>query len=261
MIWDLHTHLTNALRGETIPEKAAHLIEVGSRLGIGRFCIFMGLNWERDPSPESLRKQNDDILEAVSAHPDSLTGFVYLNPKHVAASLDELKRCVRDGPMCGVKLWVAHRCSEPELDPIVELATELKAPVFQHTWLKTNGNYPGESTPEDVAILAARHPEATLVCGHTGGNWERAIPVVRPHRNVSIGLAGFDPTAGVAEMGVRELGAERLLWGSDAPGRSFASQLGKVKGADITEPEREMILSGNLRRVLGPIFQEKGFVA
>jgi predicted TIM-barrel fold metal-dependent hydrolase len=62
-------------------------------------------------------------------------------------------------------------------------------------------------------------------------------------------------------MGVRELGAERLLWGSDAPGRSFASQLGKVKGADITEPEREMILSGNLRRVLGPIFQEKGFVA
>jgi predicted TIM-barrel fold metal-dependent hydrolase len=163
--------------------------------------------------------------------------------------------------MCGVKLWVAHRCSEPELDPIVELATELKAPVFQHTWLKTNGNYPGESTPEDVAILAARHPEATLVCGHTGGNWERAIPVVRPHRNVSIGLAGFDPTAGVVEMGVRELGAERLLWGSDAPGRSFASQLGKVKGADITEPEREMILSGNLRRVLGPIFQAKGFVA
>src|SRR3712207_6583780 len=33
-------------------------------------------------------------------------------------------------------------------------------------------------------------------------------------------------------MAVRELGAERILYGSDAGGRSFASQLAKVTGAD-----------------------------
>ena len=43
------------------------------------------------------------------------------------ASLEELDRCVRDGPMVGVKLWVARHCYAPELDPITERATTLKA--------------------------------------------------------------------------------------------------------------------------------------
>lgn len=258
MIWDLHNHLTRALRGDTVAEKAGHLVEVGSRLGIERFCLFMGLGWSRDPGPEDLRKQNNDVLEAVAAHPEKLIGFVYLNPKHVRASLDELNRCVADGPMAGVKLWVAHRCSEKELDPLVERATQLKAPVYQHTWTKTTGNLPGESTPGDIAILAGRHPEAQLICGHAGGKWERAIAAIRAHGNVSLGLGGFDPTAGVVETGVRELGAERLVWGSDAPGRSFASQLGKVMGADIGESARNRILRDNLREMLTPILATKG---
>jgi hypothetical protein len=41
-------------------------------------------------------------------------------------------------------------------------------------------------------------------------------------------MCGFDPTAGVTEMAVREVGAARVLYGSDAGGRSFASQLAKV---------------------------------
>lgn len=258
MIWDLHCHLTAMLRGATIAEKAGHLIEVGERLGIERFCVFMGLRWSQDPEPDDFRKQNDEVLEAVVAHPDKLLGFVYLNPKHVRESVDELNRCVADGPMVGIKLWVAHKCSEPELDPIVERAIELKAPVFQHTWLKTSGNLPGESTPRDVAILAQRHPEAKIVCGHSGGNWERAIPEIRDLPNVSMGLAGFDPTAGVVEAGVRELGAERLIWGSDAPGRSFASQLGKALGARIAEADRKKILGGNLQQLLAPIMKVKG---
>lgn len=258
MIWDLHCHLTRALRGDTPAEKAAHLIEVGSRHGIERFCVYMGIEWNRDPDPQNLPEQNDDILAALAAHPDKLFGFVYLNPKHVQKSLDELNRCVRDGPMVGVKLWVAHRCSEPELNPIIERAAELKAAIFQHTWIKTDGNMPGESTPQDMAALAARHPEVPLICGHTGGNWELALPMIRDHPNVSIDLAGFDPTAGVTERAVKELGADRIIWGSDAPGRSFASQLGKVLGADIDEAARAKILSGNLKRMLEPILKAKG---
>lgn len=258
MIWDLHTHLTRQLRGQTPAEKAAHLIEVGSRHGIERFCCYMGIEWSGDPSPADLVRQNDQILEAAAAFPEQLFGFVYLNPKHPAESLDELKRCVRDGPMIGVKLWVAHRCSEPELDPLVELATELQVPVFQHTWIKTGGNLPGESTPDDLARLAARHPEAQFVCGHTGGNWELAIPAVRALKNVSVGIGGFDPTAGITEMAVRELGAERVLFGSDAPGRSFASQLAKVTGADLSESQKALILGENLQRLVEPVLKSKG---
>ena len=171
---------------------------------------------------------NDEVLRAISHFPQRAFGFVYLNPKHTDASLAELDRCVRDGPMVGVKLWVAKRCTAPELDPIVRRATELKAVVLQHTYVKATGNLPGESTPSDLAELARRHPEARFIGAHSGGDWEIGYRAMRDCPNIFPDLCGFDPTAGATEMAVRELGAERLLYGSDAGGRSFASQLAKV---------------------------------
>ncbi len=255
-IWDLHCHL-GGLPGNTPEARLGKLLEYADRLGITRLCLSLGMTWSDDPSPESLRESNDQVLQALRAHPDRAFGLVYLNPKHTQASLDELNRCVRDGPMVGVKLLTALRCREPELDPIMVRATALKAPVLQHTWLKAGGNLAGESTPMDLAELAARHPQATLVCGHTGGDWGQGIRVIRPFPNVYADLAGSDPTAGFTEMAVRELGAQRVLYGSDVGGRSFASQLGKVLGAEIPERARRMILGENLQRLLRPILMEK----
>src|SRR5262245_48289860 len=109
----------------------------------------------------------------------------------------------------------------------------------------------------DLVELAGRHPGVPLICGHTGGNWERGIRVVRPFEQISIDLAGSDPRSGYAEMAVRELGAGRVMYGSDVGGRSFASQLGKVLGADIPDDARRLILGENLRRMLGPILRAK----
>lgn len=248
-IWDLHTHL-GGISGATPEARLGQLLKFADRMGIERLCVYMGMNWSYDPSPEKLREDNDAVLRAIRHYPDRAYGFVYLNPKHTQASLDELNRCVRDGPMVGVKLWVAQRCNAPELDPIIDRARELNALVFQHTWLKITGNLPGESTPMDLAELAQRHPEATLVCGHSGGDWEIGLRTIRPHKNLYADLAGGDPTNGFTEMAVRELGAERVLYGSDAPGRSFASQLGKVFGADIPDSAKRLILGENLRRLL-----------
>jgi hypothetical protein len=256
-IWDLHCHLSG-VPGDTPEARLGKLLEYAGRLGIGRLCVSMGMEWSYDPTPEKMRKENDEVLRAILSYPDRAFGFVYLNPKHTKACLDELNRCVRDGPMVGVKLWVAQRCNAPELDPIIARAAELQAPVLQHTWIKVAGNLPGESTPMDLAELAARHPRAMLICGHSGGDWEAGIRAVRPYGNVHADLAGGDPAAGITEMAVRELGAERVLYGSDAGGRSFASQLAKVIGADIPESDRGLILAANARRLLEPILKRKG---
>ena len=85
--------------------------------------------------------------------------------------------------------------------------------------------------------------------------------MIRPFSNVSIGTGGFDPTAGVIEMAVRELGADRVIYGSDIGGRSFSSQLAKVLGADISERDRQSVLGHNLRRMLLPILSKKGIQA
>ena len=232
-------------------------MQFADRVGIEKLCVYMGMKWSPDPSPEDVRRQNDEVLQALEKWHHRAFGFVYLNPNHLKESLAELDRCVANGPMVGVKLWVARHCNEPDLDPIVERATELKAVVFQHTYLKVGGNLPGESTPMELAELARRHPKAAIICGHTGADWEIGIRAVRDCKNVSVDLAGSDPTAGLTEMAVRELGPERVIYGSDAGGRSFASQLGKVFGADIPESAKRLILAGNLERLLRPRLQKK----
>jgi predicted TIM-barrel fold metal-dependent hydrolase len=225
---------------------------------IERLVFFMGWPWAYDPTPDEFRRQNDQVLQALAHWHHRAFGFAYLNPKHVDDSLAELDRTVRDGPFVGIKLWVAQRASSENLDPIIRRAAELKAAIFQHTWFKVGGNEPGESSPADLADLARRHPDVPLICGHSGGDWERGIRAVRATKNVSIGTSGFDPTAGVIEMAVRELGPERIIYGSDIGGRSFASQLAKVQGADVPETAKRLILGGNLRRMLGPILKAKG---
>ncbi len=261
MIWDLHVHFTN-FEGQTPHEKMADAVKFADRMGIERFMLFLGIPpHPADPTPEELTRINDQVLEALQHWHHRAFGFVYLNPNHLDFSLKEFDRCVRDGPMVGVKLWIARRCNTAELDPIIERAAAMNAVIFQHTWVKVTGNQPGECTPSELSELAARHPETPIICGHTGGDWEHGIRAVRANKNVSIGIAGSDPTNGFVEMAVRELGAERIIYGSDAGGRSFASQLAKVHGARISEPDKQLIFSGNLKRMLAPILKRKGISA
>jgi predicted TIM-barrel fold metal-dependent hydrolase len=257
MIWDCHCHFSG-VTGATPGERISRLLGFADRMGIERICLSMGLNWSHDPSPDDLRKQNDEVLRAVATFPHRVFGFVYLSPKHVETSLAELNRCVLDGPMVGVKLWVAKRCNGPELDPIVRRAVQLKAIILQHTYVKTTGNLPGESTPADLAELARRHPDATFICGHTGGNQALGVPAIRDCKNIYADLCGSDPCGGLTELAVRELGAKRVLYGSDAGGRSFASQLAKVYGAEIPDSAKKLILGENLRRLLSPILKQRG---
>lgn len=256
--WDAHTHLAS-IAGRTPTERMARVVGYANRLGIERVCVSMGMSFSHNPTPDVLRQQNDEVLEAIAHYHDRAFGFCYVSPEHADASLSELERCIEKGPMVGVKLWVARRAKDASLDRIVSRATELDAVILQHTWIKTNGSQlAGESTPMDLAALAGRHPRATFLCGHAGGTWELGIRAVRAVPNILVETAGGDPTVGLVEMAVRELGPRRVVFGSDAPGRSFASQLAKVTDADVSDQAKTLILRGNLHCALAPILQSKG---
>jgi predicted TIM-barrel fold metal-dependent hydrolase len=257
MIWDIHAHLSG-VAGRTPDEKMAKLVGFMDRMGVDRVCLSMGYPFLTDPTAKELREQNDQVLQALAHYHDRAFGFVYASARHPEESVREIDRCVKNGPMVGVKLWVARRATDKQLDPILARAAELKAPVMQHTWFKAAGNLQGESTPLDVVDLAKRHPKATLVCGHTGGDWQLGIRAIRATTSLYTETGGSDPTSGFVELAVRELGADRVIYGSDVCGRSFASQLAKVQGAEIPDDAKKKILGENLKRLLAPILKDKG---
>jgi uncharacterized protein len=258
-IWDIHTHL-DGVEGDTPEARMEVLVRHMDRLGIERVILSQGYDqYIKNPTPEQVRIENDRVMRAVRHFPDRAYGSVYLSPTNVEFCLEEFDRCVRDGPMVSVgELETDVRCNSPALDPIVERAVALRVPILQHTWIKSNGSDPGESTPYDLVELAKRHPDAQFICGHTGGTWELGIRIIRDVKNICAGIAGSDPTSGFVEMAVRELGADRVIYGSDAGGRSFASQMAKVIGAEIPDSAKELILGGNLRRLLHHSLEAKG---
>jgi predicted TIM-barrel fold metal-dependent hydrolase len=257
--WDIHAHVGTP--GSTPEKRMEALVRIADRVGVERICICMSPPWQYEPTPDQFRRSNDDVLAILKEWSSRAFGFVYLNPRHLRESLDELERCVANGPMIGIKLWVGTRANAPELDPIVRRAKELDALILQHTWIKQRGkgNLPHESTPMELAELSARHPGVPIVCGHTGGgDWALGIRAIRARPELYADLGGGDPVYGEVEMAVRELGAGRVLYGSDVSGRSFSSQLGRVLGADISIEDKKLILRENLRGLLLPALRRKG---
>src|ERR1035441_6647373 len=64
MIWDVHCHLSG-VPGRTPDERMAQLIAFADRVGIERICVFMGMTWSYDPTPDDMRQQNDEVLAAL----------------------------------------------------------------------------------------------------------------------------------------------------------------------------------------------------
>ncbi|MBD3181276.1 amidohydrolase family protein [Candidatus Poribacteria bacterium] len=244
MIIDSHIHITHT-------EPIENLLEHADISGVEKLIVSsLGVRgYISYPTVEEVRGANDLVIDAVNSFPDRVIGICYVNPRHYQESQEELKRCIAGGPMVGIKLWIAAKASEICVEPIAEKAVELDVPILQHAWNKTTGNMEDESNTEDVAELARKYPELRLHMAHLYGAGFNGIARIAPYPNIYVDTGGGEPEAGILEHAVKNLGAERILFGSDAPGRGFDVQLGKVLGADIPEQTKQKILHINTAKV------------
>jgi len=257
-IWDC-LFVPNYTGPGTLEREVESLLRLFDQFGIERTCAYFPIGMEAIPG----RREPEDsaeILRCLARWPARLFGGAILNASFPERCLDNLERWVRDGPMVAAIFPSSPKtlpCNHPNFDRIVRRAHELGVLILQHTWWKAGGKGSvGESTPLELVELARRHPDITFVCVHAGGEWEKGLRAIRDSANILIETSGFDPTAGFLERAVRELGAERILYGRE---RGFGTELAKVLGADIPDTDRQLIFGGNLRRLLGPILTRKGW--
>ena len=252
--FDIHVHpLDNfgMYRVHSPEEDARLLIESAKRSGVEKMVLFsLHTTVPREPTMDQCREANDYALKIQAIAPDVFYTFCYVNPMYPEESAAEINRCVGEGRMCGIKLWVARRATDLGLDPIMEQAVALDVPVLQHAWEKTTGNLEGESFPWDVADLARRHPKARIIMAHLNGGGLRGLAAVAECENVVVDTSGGDPESGMVEAAVDILGAHRVVFGSDAPIRHFAVQMGKTLGAGFSDEVMRDILWNNTVRIL-----------
>jgi len=84
------------------------------------------------------------------------------------------------------------------------------------------------------------------------GYWtlSEVILLMRENRNISVETHLLDSPDAI-EVLVREVGASRLIFGSGSPFTYFSTAFLPVEHASISEDEKELILGGNIRRILG----------
>jgi hypothetical protein len=267
-IWDTHFHGFNVNgRADPVAQYKANNFYV-ERMGIERsISLEIGgtLATPCTPSPY------DDAIRAIlEQDKDRLSGISPIDPGLPDESCAKIEKWIRHGPCIGIKYVGGNQsgtpCDHPNSDPIIRLAAELQATIYIHTWLKIGGtprlpgrdNLPGENTPMTVVALAKRFPNVRFICGHSGGDWELGVRVVRPQKNVLLEFAGSDPHSGEVDYAVRELGVDRIVWGGHGPSRSYATELGKILDADLSRADRMKIFGGNFRGLAAPIFRTKG---
>jgi hypothetical protein len=131
---------------------------------------------------------------------------------------------------------------------LFEFAARLRAVVLTHS-----GD--PNSLPFDLLPFADSFPEVRLILAHLGHGSDltlqvRAIQASR-HGNVFVDTSsGNSIISGLVEWAVREIGADRILFGTDTPCYFAAMQRMRIEQAEIKDDERRKILSENARRLL-----------
>lgn len=263
-IWDTHYH---GFYGNRIKQHYDMMYYV-QRMGIERVISVDIGGTLQDPLTQM--PNDGKQREILESDKDTVSGIIPIDPGFPDESCKKMENWIRNGPCIGIKYVGGNKlgitCDHPNNDQIIQLATELGAIIYIHTWIKVGGtprfpggsNNPGESTPMDVAALAQRFPDVPLICGHAGGDWELGARAIRPYENVFFEFSGFDPHSGSVDYAVNELGIDRIVWGGHGHTRSYATELSKVLDATISHADRMKIFGKNYRNLAKDIFLEKG---
>ncbi|MEM2997111.1 MAG: amidohydrolase family protein [Candidatus Bathyarchaeia archaeon] len=192
-------------------------------------------------------RHNQYVQSAIERYRRRVVGFYWVNPRS-ASGVEDMVRMLAHGGFRGLKL-------RPESDgfridnlnllaPILEAAEGFGATVYIHSSYESR-----LSAPEAVERVAEAFPEVSILIGHMGGGSWSAVRAARRWKNLYIETSGVRNPRVILEA-VRELGADRVVYGSDFPYLRPEVERAKIMGLRISEGDKELIMGGNMARIL-----------
>ncbi len=233
-----------------------------------------------DLSLKTLLERMDrlDIGYAVSAHQFGLDGqfdreipadheifrasggriYSYLcySPLDIEGSLKAIRANHADPIFRGIKIHPSG-CSVDADDeryrPVWDAAREFGLPIISHTW-NISYYHPSQKSAFTGKFekYVSEYPDVSFTFAHSGGRYDgivEAMRIGRTYRNTYFDIAGDILGSGVLEYIVDNVGADRLMYGSDTYMIEHRPMLGVIYGSALPEADKEKILRYNAEKV------------
>lgn len=248
-IFDAHLHIPSD-NGENfqwhlitrdMPEFVAYLDKCGVRRG-----VISSSRSNRAQGPDDYRSGNREVARYVERYRGRFRGSCVVTPFRIDEALGEIEECRKElgfvwlGEFCNY--MTGYRYDTPEWTELMKLATRLGMVVQIH------------ANTREMQYLADTFPETTIVFPHLGGNRDdisARIDIIAKHANTHIDLSGSGiERVGILEKAVKEIGADRVLYGSDFTINEPSAVIARVDNAFLSAEDREKILFRNVERLL-----------
>ncbi len=224
---------------------AEQLIEDGKRAGVSRYVVHSVAT-----TAHQVRSINEFIKKEIDDHSEFI-GFMTLHQdlteEEVASEVDW---CIKNG-FKGVKLHPDFQKFYIDGENAQKFYKIIgnRLPILFHV----GDNRYDYSEPERVVKMAKKYPEVTFIAAHFGGYrcWDKA-EIYKGLKNVYFdtcsSLAFID--AKLAEKIIRLLGVDRFFFATDFPMWDAERELARFNEINLTDKEREMIFSTNVKKLL-----------
>ena len=194
---------------------------------------------------------NEEAARTVAAH-DALRHWVVVDPLK-PETYEQARRMLPGSKCVGVKIHPQEHCYpiREHGRAIFEFAAKRGCIVLTHT---------GEecSLPGDFVPFADDFPEVTLILGHLGCGYDddpthQVRAILKSKRgNVFVDTSSArNVQSGLVEWAVREIGADKMLFGTDSPVYFAPMQRARIDYADVSMADKRKILCENAEKLFG----------
>ena len=193
---------------------------------------------------------NKELLKAIK-HQQNLLGYLFLNPNYLKESFSQMDRYLAEEKFIGLgELYDGGYIGSQTLNcdahkRIFErlLKKFSQRIVLFHCWGKTG--------VLRLLEVAREFPEINFIAGHMGNpDWEIAAKTFKKVKNVYLEICSSYPIAGKIESVVKEIGVERVIFGSDSSLINPAFIIGMVIDSEISKKDKEKIFYLNAKKLL-----------
>jgi predicted TIM-barrel fold metal-dependent hydrolase len=248
---DVHVHIGEDHERTYTAEDALRLMD---KNGIDYAVISPVPTYPLPYGVESSRRQNNNIAAALQQYPDRFVrGLGVVDPRHGQAAVPEVDRIFSELGLHGLLFSndkTGLTFDNPTMIEFIKTASKYDNPII----MAYTSQYSVLQAPFMLRKVAEMFPELTFINASamkdtTHSNNSRYISASLP--NVYIDMANMHQLMTPVEWALRDVGADKLLFGSNIPYCDHVYETDIIEAAAISEDEKRKIYYENASRVFG----------